>query len=82
MRIIVTSKQLAEFARTWPCCHFPEDLGVSFEYDSYGNLVDIEWFNGWSGKTVFEPDLSKETERALSAVSQDAQLGKIGSGPV
>lgn len=81
-RIIVTSADLSNFARQWPCCHFPEGLGVSFHFDHRGNLDDIEWFNGWSGKTVYAPDLSEETDRALLAVSQDAQAGLIGSGPV
>jgi len=80
MRIIVTSTQLQTFAKRWPCANFPEGLGVSFEFDTNGNLCDVEWFNGWSGKTVYEPE--GYDEGALLAVSQDAQAGLIGSGPV
>jgi hypothetical protein len=81
MRKIVTSEQLQDFARRWPCAHFPEGLGVSFEWDTRGSLCDIEWFNAWSGKTVSSPELDGETDRALLAVSQDAQEDLIGSGP-
>ena len=81
MRKVVTPNQLYQFSKRWPCSEFPEDLGVSFEYDTNGQLVDIEWFDGILGRTVCEPSLSEETERALLAVSQDAQAGLIGAGP-
>lgn len=68
MRIVVTSNELHAFSKRWPCCEFPDGLGVAFGFDSHG-LNDIEWFNAWSGKTVSEPELSEETQRALLAVS-------------
>jgi hypothetical protein len=77
VRAIVTSAEMLGFARRWPCANFPEDLGVCFEFDSNGNLVDIEWFNAWSGKRTHEP--IGIDERALLAVSEDAQNGLLGT---
>lgn len=78
MRKIVESFELRDFASRWPGAGFPDEHGIAFDFDVDGNLVDVDWFNSWSGKSVPQPD--GVDERAVLAVALDAQLGNIGTG--
>src|SRR5207248_8527096 len=69
--VLVTSGKVSRFAAQWPCSGLPDDMGVIFTFQSNGDLVDIEWFESWSGKTVAEPDGIDGA--AMVALSQDAQ---------
>ena len=67
-RIVVTRSEVMHFVDHWPCCQLPREETI-FEFDSRGNLVDY---------TVNAGEWDEESDRALLAMSQDAQAGKIG----
>jgi hypothetical protein len=69
--ILVTSGAIARFKGQWPCSGLPDDMGVIFTYDHYGNLCGIDWFDAETGIDVSEPENADGP--ALVALSQDAQ---------
>lgn len=63
-RVAVSEQDLYDFMRQWPCSGLDGLRGVTFMYESNGDLVDIYYKNGssddWDGP-------------ALLALSEDAQ---------
>lgn len=62
--VAVSANDVREFNRVYPCSPIPE-IGIKFEFDSRGNLVDIITEDGRDSEEFDGP--------ALLALSQDAQ---------
>src|SRR5579884_2474472 len=69
--VMATSGGLYRFAHKWPCSGFPEDVCVTFEFASNGDLVDINWHSAETGCDIAEPNGVDGS--ALLALSEDAQ---------
>jgi hypothetical protein len=68
--VLVSTQDLAGFKSKGPCSGIPDDLCVSFEFGSNGDLVDVNWYSD-NGIDVPRPEyLDGSAELALS---QDAQ---------
>lgn len=75
-RVMVTSSGLLRFAKQWPCSglRFDDSIAVEFEYDSRGDLCNINWYDcgeNPNGIDIMEP--SGIDGAALVALSQGAQ---------
>jgi hypothetical protein len=69
--ILVTTLDLQAMWRVWPCSGLPYyGFCVSFQFDSHGNLDDIEWYTD-EGIDCAEPDGIDQT--CMAALSTDAQ---------
>lgn len=69
--VLVSTADLQAMRHVWPCSGLPFDgFCVSFEFDSRGNLVDMNWYTD-EGIDVSEPDGIDGS--CLLALSQDAQ---------
>jgi hypothetical protein len=62
--VAVSAQDVANFNSSWPCSNVPE-IGIKFEFDRRGNLVDIICADG-RDSTDFDGE-------ALLALSHDAQ---------
>lgn len=62
--VSVTRRDIARFSGQWPCSGLDGLKGVRFEYNTRGDLVDIEYTNG---------DSERWDGPALAALCDDAQ---------
>lgn len=69
-KVFLDHHQIESFKRSYPCSGIPELSGITFEFDSRGNLVDIIALS-WEDGTY--TDSSEFDGAGLLALSHDAQ---------
>ncbi len=68
--VLVSTQDLAGLKSKWPCSGIPDDVCVSFEFGSNGDLVDVNWYSD-EGVDVPRPEHLNGT--AELALADDAQ---------
>lgn len=70
MRYRLGPNEISAFCESWPCHGLPANLdALEVEYDSNGDLVDLEAFDEFSGNVL---DHSTFDGPALAALVSDA----------
>lgn len=48
--VLVSARDVADFASRWPCCNMPRSRGTWFQFDKQtGDLIDCAWSRDYSG---------------------------------